>query len=411
MMGAMITSPLAPKHMPDMPLIQGVSLMTKACAIRYQDRDDLSVMIFDHPVPIAGMFTRSTMASAHVTSCKSHLQEGQARLVIVIAGNANACTGLDGEEAVTIMVHHAASLWSCKKEEVFICATGVIGEPLDPHKICQHLSDLKSQDKKTSWPQWTHAIHTTDTFAKYATRALHIEGKKYTINGVVKGSGMIAPNMATMLSFIVTDVNCAHQTLQDMLHQAVEQSFQAISVDTDSSTNDTILCVATGTSENAINTQDKKNRFQEALTSLCQELALLVIKDGEGATSVIEVQVEQAASDADAKAIARSVAESPLVKTAIAGRDPNWGRIMMAIGKTNIPIDQNALTLSIGPHKIAQYGKRSPTYNEEEIAAYMQQHTTIVIHINIGSSGKGEAHFWSCDLTHGYIQINADYRS
>jgi len=407
-------SPLAPAGFPDLPPIGGVALATGATGIRYKNRPDLLLAIFEPGTAVAGCFTRSKCPSAPVDWCAAALDGGRARAVVVNAGNANAFTGKAGISTVTAIARAAAKLLKCKSTEIFQASTGVIGEPLNPAAINGALAGLLGTAMSERWPEAARAIMTTDTFAKASTVTARFGGKTVTINGIAKGSGMIAPDMATMLAFIFTDAAVPPRLLQKLLSQSVAKSFNCTTVDGDTSTSDTVLMFATGmtgaapTGLKAAGDARLKG-FAGALDRLCLDLAHQVVKDGEGAEKFIEIAITGAESDKAAHRIALSVANSPLVKTAIAGEDANWGRIVMAIGKSGEKALRDKLRIRIGGIQVARNGMRDASYQEASIMPHMKGRD-IVIEADVGV-GSGRATVWTCDLTHRYIDINGSYRS
>jgi glutamate N-acetyltransferase/amino-acid N-acetyltransferase len=403
-------SPLAPASMPQLPVIDGVMLAAGAAGIRYQNRTDLLLVALCDGTTVAGVFTRSQAPSAPVDWCRDVLPSGAARGLLVNSGNANAFTGRRGVTAVAASAQAAATVLSCTPQDVMLASTGVIGEPLPYAKIEAALPALHAALREDAWADAAAAIMTTDTFPKAATRTITIGGRTVRINGIAKGSGMIAPDMATMLAFVFTDAKIAAPLLQHMLQQSNGQSFNAITVDGDTSTSDTALLFATGASGVEV-TEDSPEaaRFHEALNGLMVELATLIVMDGEGAQKLITIDVTGAASDDAARKIGLAIGNSPLVKTAVAGEDANWGRIVMAVGKSGEKVDRDTLRVSIGGVVIAEKGERVAAYDEAPVAAHMKTRD-IRIAVDIGV-GHGRARVWSCDLTHGYIDINADYRS
>lgn len=405
-------SPLAPDNFPQMPIIEGVKLATSGCGIKYKNRTDLMLAELAEGTVVAGVFTKSKTASANIVWGKEALKKGTARVLIVNSGNANAFNGKAGEESVARIVDSCASLWNCDKNEIYPCATGVIGEPLPDSLITDSLTKLKNETNDNIWLEAASAIMTTDTFPKGSTRTSNINGVEVKINGIAKGSGMIAPDMATMLSYIFTDANISQDALQNIFSEAVDKSFNSITVDSDTSTSDTGLLFATGKAGNDIIDDENSPHlldFKEKLSELLLELAHLIVKDGEGASKFITITVTGAESDKAAKKIALSIANSPLVKTAIAGEDANWGRIVMAVGKSGEEADRDKMSVSIGGIVIAKDGQLNPAYKESEVTKHMQgQNIDIATDVGIG---KGSATVWTCDLTHEYITINADYRS
>src|SRR5690554_5392188 len=405
-------SPLAPADFPELPAIAGAELATTAAAIRYKGRDDVLLMRFAERTAVAGVFTRSLTAGAPVVWCRRALEGGKARGFLVNAGNANAFTGTQGMEAAMKTVRATARALSCPEEEVFIASTGVIGEVLPDERITAKLEELVGRLQPLGWKEAAQAIMTTDTFPKNATRKARIGDVEVTLNGIAKGSGMIAPDMATMLAFVVTDAKLPREVLQRLLAAANERSFNSITVDGDTSTSDTLLLAATGQAANppVERTGDPLLRdFARALESLLLDLAQQVVRDGEGAQKFVTIKVRGAATARAARRIGLAIANSPLVKTAIAGEDPNWGRIVMAVGKAGEKADRDRLSVAIGGVAIAERGQPREGYDEAPVAEHMQGRE-ILIEVDIGI-GRGKATVWTCDLTHGYIDINADYRS
>jgi glutamate N-acetyltransferase/amino-acid N-acetyltransferase len=360
----------------------------------------------------AGVFTTSKTASAPVLWCRKQLAQGAARCLVVNSGNANAFTGRAGFEGVKDIAAAAARLVGCRQAEVFLASTGVIGEPLPAEKITAVLGRLADESRADNWSAAADAIMTTDTYPKLATRRAKIGGVTVTINGIAKGSGMIAPDMATMLSFVFTDAKLPARVLQDCLGAGVGRSFNAITVDSDTSTSDTLMLFATGQAKNPniVRAADPRLAdFRKSLDALLLDLALQVVKDGEGAQKLIRIDVTGAQNDAAAKRIALSIANSPLVKTAVAGNDANWGRIVMAVGKAGEKADRDRLTISFGGHVVAEKGMRAAKY-DEAVATRAVSGREVRIAADLGL-GKGKARVWTCDLTHGYIDINGSYRS
>ncbi len=399
-------SPLAPARFPDLPPVGGVKLAAAATGIRYKNRPDVLLAVVDPGTTVAGCFTTSKSRSAPVDWCAASLKGGRARAVVINAGNANAFTGKAGVATVKAVAGAAAKLLKCKPGEIFQASTGVIGEPLDPAPIAGALAGLAAAARADGWNEAAKAIMTTDTFAKAATATVKSGGRSITINGIAKGSGMIAPDMATMLSFIFTDAAIPARLLQKLLTQSVAKSFNCITVDGDTSTSDTVLLLATGAAGPA--PKDLKG-FAKALDAVCLDLAQQVARDGEGAEKLIEIAITGAASGKAARRIAMSVANSPLVKTAIAGEDANWGRIVMAIGKAGEKAIRDKLRIRIGGIQVARNGRRDPAYREADIMPHMQGRH-IVIEADVGVA-RGKALVWTCDLTHRYIDINGSYRS
>ena len=407
-------SPLAPKTFPKMPPLAGVRLATAEAHIKYQGRTDLLFVVFDKPANVAGVFTRSKCPSAPVDHCRNILAHGIARGVVVNSGNANAFTGKKGLLATQTTANAAAKALNAQADEIYLASTGVIGEPMDADRFIGLLPQMAKDAGEDQWIAAAKAIMTTDTFAKLSTRSIDFGGEKVVINGIAKGAGMIAPNMGTMLSFIVTDAPVQSTILQDILSDKVRDTFNAITVDSDTSTSDTLLLFATGQSGKNIAPLSQKSDpryqvFANAVFEVLHELALQVVTDGEGAQHLIEVQVVGATTPEAAKTIARSIANSPLVKTAVAGEDANWGRVVMAVGKAGVEADRDRLAIWFGPHRLAVAGERDPAYSEKEASLYMKG-SHIVIKADIGL-GNGRATIWSCDLTKEYVEINGDYRS
>ena len=407
-------SPLAPERVPDLPEIAGVRLAVAATGMRYKGRPDVLLAVLPKGTTVAGSFTTSKSRSAPVDWCVKALKGGTARAVVINAGNANAFTGKAGVATVTAVARATAKILGCKPAEVFQASTGVIGEPMNPAPITGALAGLAADAKPDRWAEAARAIMTTDTFAKVATAKVKLGGKTVVINGIAKGSGMIAPDMATMLAFIFTDAAIPAKVLQKLLANAVSPSFNCITVDGDTSTSDTVLLFATaaaGAVSPAIKSAaDKRlSGFAKALDTVCMDLALQVAKDGEGAEKLIEIAVTGAENDKAARRIAMSVANSPLVKTAIAGEDANWGRVVMAVGKAGEKANRDRMRVKIGGITIAKNGMRDAAYNEAGIMPHMKGRH-IIIECDVGVA-KGKARVWTCDLTHRYIDINGSYRS
>ena len=407
-------SPLAPASFPALPEIKGVMLSAAATGIRYKDRVDVCVALLDQGTTVAGCLTNSKSRSAPVDWCADNLKAGLARALIVNAGNANAFTGKKGVATVRAVAAAAAKGFGCKAVEIFQASTGVIGEPLDPAPIIAALPELQRSAKANAWDMAARAIMTTDTFPKTSTITVKLGGNTVTINGIAKGSGMIAPDMATMLSFIFTDANIPAKILQKLLSQSVVTSFNCITVDSDTSTSDTVLMFATGQTGTPLKglksaSDARLKTFAKALSALCLDLALQVVKDGEGAEKLIEIKITGAESEAAARKIGMSIANSPLVKTAIAGEDANWGRIVMAIGKSGEKAIRDRLKIRIGGVVVAARGMKDANYKETDIMPHMKGRD-IKIEADVGV-GKASATVWTCDLTHRYIDINGAYRS
>ncbi|MHB0950568.1 MAG: bifunctional glutamate N-acetyltransferase/amino-acid acetyltransferase ArgJ [Allorhizobium sp.] len=408
-------SPLAPKSYPEMPPIRGLRMATAAAGIKYKNRTDVLLMAFDRPADVAGVFTRSKCPSAPVDFCRANLPHGQARGVVVNSGNANAFTGLKGKAATELTARSAAAALGCGENEIYLASTGVIGEPLDATKFSGVLDRMATDATGDFWLEAAKAIMTTDTYPKVATRSAEIGDVKVTINGIAKGAGMIAPDMATMLSFVVTDADIAAPALQALLAEGVDPSFNSITVDSDTSTSDTLMLFATGAAANdgqaRIETVDdsRLTGFKTALNELLRDLALQVVRDGEGARKMLKITVTGAESNLAAKRIALSIANSPLVKTAVAGEDANWGRVVMAVGKSGEMADRDRLAIWFGDVRVAVNGERDPDYSEAAATAVMKEED-IALKVDIGL-GTGEATVWTCDLTKEYVAINGDYRS
>ena len=407
-------SPLAPERFPELPPIRGVRLATGETGIRYKSRPDVLLAVMDPGTTVAGCFTKSKSRSAPVDWCVESLAVGSARAVVINAGNANAFTGKAGVATVKAVASAAARLLKCKPHDIYQASTGVIGEPLNPSPITAALPQLMEAAQPDAWSEAARAIMTTDTFAKACTVTTKLDGRTVTINGIAKGSGMIAPDMATMLVFIFTDAAIPSRVLQKLLSRSVGSSFNCITVDGDTSTSDTVLMFATGAAGKpakalASAADVRLKGFAKALDSLCLDLALQVARDGEGAEKLIEIAVTGAENDKAAHRIAMSVANSPLVKTAIAGEDANWGRVVMAIGKAGEKAIRDKLRITIGGVTVARNGMRDPAYKEAEIMPHMKGlHVVITADVGVG---KGKARVWTCDLTHRYIDINGSYRS
>jgi glutamate N-acetyltransferase / amino-acid N-acetyltransferase len=414
-------SPLAPTDVPDMPAIAGVKLATAAAGIRYQGRTDVLLAVMDQGTTVAGVFTQSKCPSAPVEWCRARLGRGGsskggfARALVVNSGNANAFTGKTGRQSTALTASIAAKAVGCKPDEVFLASTGVIGEPLDATKFDGVLGTLAESAAPDEWMAAAKAIMTTDTFAKVATSTVKLGKARVTISGMAKGAGMIAPDMATMLAFVFTDAPIAAGALQSLLKSGVEDTFNAVTIDGDTSTSDTLLAFATGKA--AAHGAPKISRagdprlkaFAKAFRAVLADLAEQVARDGEGARKLVEIIVDGATSKASARKIAMSVANSPLVKTAIAGEDANWGRVVMAVGKAGEPANRDKLSISFNGIRVASRGARDPSYDEAEVSAAMKN-PKIQIKIALGL-GKGRDRVLTCDLTKEYIAINGDYRS
>ena len=405
-------SPLAPDIYASLPPIDGVRLATAACGIKYENRTDLLVMEFAEGTEVAGVFTQSLTASAPVEWCRKALKVGSARAIVVNSGNSNAFTGKLGVETVGQTARETAYYLNCRYEEVFVASTGVIGQPFPASLITNHLDATIKKLDHDGWDEAAKAIMTTDTYPKMATRSCQIDGKTVTINGIIKGSGMIAPDMATLLGFVATNAAISSAILQIYLNEATARTLNCITVDSDTSTSDTLILCATGKAGNEIYSNADATElagFKIALLDLMHELAMLVIKDGEGIQKLVTINVTGAESDKAAHKIGMVIANSPLVKTAIAGEDANWGRIVMAVGKSGERADRDRLQISIGGVLITRNGMAVPNYDETPVNAHMRTRD-IVIDVELGI-GDGKATVWTCDLTHGYIDINGSYRS
>jgi len=408
-------SPLAPKSYAKLPAVEGVSFATSAAGIKYQGRTDVLLVALAKGTEAAGVYTKSKCPSAPVDWCREALKSGKARGLVVNSGNANAFTGKAGKETVKKTADIAAKALGCKPKEIALASTGVIGEPLDAKKFDGPLQKAAKSLKAEPWIDAAHAIMTTDTYPKLASATTKIDGVEVTINGIAKGAGMIAPDMATMLSFIFTDAPIAASALKTLLSKGTETSFNAITVDSDTSTSDTLILFATGAAAKRgapkikTATDKRLKHFKAALNDVLLDLAYQVVRDGEGARHFVAVTVAGAKSAASAKKIAKSVADSPLLKTAIAGEDANWGRVVAAVGKAGEPADRDRLSISFGGIRVAHKGMRDPAYDEKIVSDYMKGQD-IDIRINLGI-GKGEFTLWTCDLTKEYVEINSDYRS
>lgn len=412
-------------------MIKNIKIYTTNCGIKYKNRDDLLLIDFADGASVAGVFTKSSMPASPISWCKKNIDNHFARALIVNSGNANAFTGKIGDETVQKVVNAIAKNLNCKNEEVFVSSTGVIGEVLNADLICQaipkmieskKIENLNDQDSKNLVDQnfdqeemfnrAAQAIMTTDTSKKIVRRSCQINHKTVHLVGFAKGSGMIAPNMATMLGYIFTDAKIAGNTLQKILEQAVEKSFNSITVDSDQSTNDTVLLFATNAiGDHQITDSNSKElqNFITTLNELCLELAKKIVIDGEGAKKLIEITVENANTEIQAKQVAMAIANSPLVKTAIAGADPNWGRIVMAVGKSCEEADPQTLLVKIGDHPLTQNGAKHPQYDEKLVHEYLKN-SQVKISINLAIGSKSST-VWTCDLNEEYIKINKDYRT
>jgi glutamate N-acetyltransferase/amino-acid N-acetyltransferase len=408
-------SPLAPERFPEMPAIAGVRLATAAAGIRYAGRTDVLLALLDKGTTVAGVFTRSKCPSAPVDWCRTHLKAGAASALVVNSGNANAFTGKSGSAATKLTAELAAEAVGCKPSAVFLASTGVIGEPLDASKFAGVMGDLVANAAPGAWHEAATAIMTTDTFPKGAASIARLGPTPVTIGGIAKGAGMIAPDMATMLSFVFTDAPIAAGALQSLLTQGVADTFNAVTIDGDTSTSDTLLAFATGAAAArgapriTRATDPRLGAFRKAFNAVLANLAEQVARDGEGARKLVEVIVEGAVSKRSARRIALSIANSPLVKTAIAGEDANWGRVVMAVGKAGEPANRDRLAIWFGGLRVAHKGERDPAYDEAAVSAVMKK-PEIVLKVSLGL-GRGRDRVLTCDLTREYVTINGDYRS
>ena len=408
-------SPFAPAKLATVPAIDGVRFAACEAGIRYKNRTDLMVAVLDAGTTAAGVLTQSKTCSAPVLWCRQSLKGGKARILVVNSGNSNAFTGKKGREAVQMTAEFAGKAVDCGADEVYLASTGVIGEPLDASKFAHLLDGLAKTATAGACADAARAIMTTDTYPKLASRSARIGGVEVTINGFCKGAGMIAPDMATMLCFLFTDAAISAAALQKVVASGAATSFNCMTVDGDTSTSDTCLMFATGAAAKRGQkpVDDAADpalaEFTAATHELLKELAIMVAKDGEGVSKFVTLKIEGAESDAAARIIGLSIANSPLVKTAIAGEDPNWGRIVMAVGKAGEAADRDKLSIWFGNTIVAQNGERAATYDEPTMAQYMKARE-IDIRVDVGI-GTGKATIWTCDLTHDYISINADYRS
>ncbi|GAB4394244.1 MAG: bifunctional glutamate N-acetyltransferase/amino-acid acetyltransferase ArgJ [Kiloniellaceae bacterium] len=409
---ALERSPLAPARFPTLPKIDGLQIASAACGVKYKGRPDVCLMVLDPGSTIAGVVTRSKTASAPVEWCRAQLPHGRARAILVNSGNANAFTGKTGETSVKRIVQAVAGSLGCRPQDVLAASTGVIGVALPTERIIKTVQGLPRKLKPGNWKAAAQAIMTTDTYPKGAVRQVEIGGKPVMLAGIAKGSGMIAPDMGTMLSFAFTDARLPGPLLQALLRQAVDRTFNCITVDGDTSTSDTLLFGATGKAKHPRISDPRDPRladFRRALEDLLRDLAQQVVRDGEGASKFITINVSGAASQGAARRIGLAIGNSPLVKTAIAGEDANWGRIVMAVGKSGERADRDRLSIAIGGVQVAEQGEVVPGYDETPVARHMKG-SDIDIDVDVGV-GRGKATVWTCDLTHGYISINADYRS
>ncbi|MDZ7587677.1 MAG: bifunctional glutamate N-acetyltransferase/amino-acid acetyltransferase ArgJ [Parasphingorhabdus sp.] len=404
-------SPLAPAKIPELPEIAGVTRRIARARYKAWDRCDLTLIEVVEGTAVAGVFTRNICCSSEVELGREQVKLGTARALVVNAGNSNAFTGARGREAVEAIMAQVSVALDCQPSDVFVSSTGVIGVPLPRDKAEAGIAAALAA-APCSWEEAAHTIGTTDTFPKMAHASAIVGGETVQIAGIIKGSGMIAPDMATMLGYIFTDATVGPAFLQQLLRNAAARSFNCITVDSDTSTSDTVLAFATGQSPApALSSFDDPgaDAFAAALGDVCLQLAQLVVRDGEGASKFIAIAVTGAVSDDSARRIGLAIANSPLVKTAIAGQDANWGRVVMAVGKAGEPADRDRLAISFGGVQVARDGFAVDGYDEEPVTAHLQG-DEIEIAVDIGL-GDGRASVWTCDLTHGYISINADYRS
>ena len=406
-------SPLAPLHVPDMPAIAGVRLATAAAGIRYAGRTDVLLALLDAGTTAAGVFTRSKCPSAPVEWCRTTLQKGKARALVVNSGNANAFTGKSGREACKFTAQITSRAAGCKPGDVFLASTGVIGEPLKAQAFDGVMEGLVARAQPGDFIAAARAIMTTDTFPKVATATAKVGKANVTINGIAKGAGMIAPDMATMLSFIFTDAAISGPALQTLLKDGTTDTFNAVTIDGDTSTSDTLMMFATGKASGPPRitraADPRLKAFKKALHGVLANLSEQIARDGEGARKLVEIVVEGAVSKISARRIAMSIANSPLVKTAIAGEDANWGRVVMAVGKAGEPADRDKLSIWFGGIRVAHKGARDPGYDEATVSAAMKK-PEISLKVALGL-GKGRDRVLTCDLTKEYVAINGDYRS
>ena len=405
-------SPLAPKQFPTLGPILGVELKTGKVGKHYGSRHNLLMAILTPGTTVAGCLTKSSTASAPVVWCRRHLPLGEARALVVNAGNANVFSGNSEHQVVHNTAQQAATLLGCRPEHIFVASTGIIGTSIPATQIADALPSLVTDTSSASWKNAATAIMTTDTFPKAATRQTTIDQTPISINGIVKGSGMIAPNMATMLAFLFTDARLSPHLLQTLVSASVDQTFNCITVDGETSTSDTVLVFATGTASHPpIDTLDdpRLDPFRQALCQGMHQLAQQIVYDGEGAQKHITLSLTGAISDPNARRIGLAIANSPLVKTAIAGGDPNWGRIIMALGKSEEPVDRDKISLSFGEHSILRHGQLTASYDPSLLRTYLEGRF-ISISLDLGL-GTGTSTLWTCDLTEGYIRINAHYPS
>jgi glutamate N-acetyltransferase/amino-acid N-acetyltransferase len=412
---ATAVSPLAPKTVPAMPVIAGVKLGTAAAGIKYRDRTDVLLAVLDPGTVAAGVFTKSKCPSAPVEWCRDKLKGAKPRALVVNSGNANAFTGKNGRAACKFTAEIAARAIGCKPKDVFLASTGVIGEPLNAKAFDGVMEGLVASAKPDVWHEAAKAIMTTDTFPKVATARAKLGEATVTINGFAKGAGMIAPDMATMLSYVFTDAPISQRALQALLSEGVADTFNAVTIDGDTSTSDTLMAFATGAAKalgapNITKANDPRLKpFRAAFNAVLADLAEQVARDGEGARKLVEISVEGAKSKDSARRIAMSIANSPLVKTAIAGEDANWGRVVMAVGKAGEPADRDRLSIWFNGIRVAHKGARDPGYDEAVVSQAMKN-DVIALKVALGL-GKGKDRVLTCDLTKEYVAINGDYRS
>lgn len=411
---ALVRSPLAPSRFPAMAPVAGVRLAGRTVGLKkHKGVKDLMVAEMAPGTTVAGVLTRSKCPSAPVDWCRSILPRGEARVLVVNSGNANAFTGNAGDLQVAQTTGEAAHLFGCRAQDVFVASTGVIGEPRAPDYIASKIGTMKKSLAAKSWKDAAEAIMTTDTFPKGATRKVNIGKTEVTLSGFAKGSGMIAPDMATMLGFVFTDAKIPAPVLQRLVRTAADESFNAITVDSDTSTSDTVLLFATGQVRGQPRITSSADKalagFKAALKDIFVDLAQQIVRDGEGAQKFVTINVTGAESKKAARIVGLAIANSPLVKTAIAGEDPNWGRVVMAVGKAGEKADRDKLSIGFGETQITRDGQLVHGYDEAPVAAYMKG-DEITVDVDLGI-GRGRGTVWTCDLTHGYITINADYRS
>ena len=411
----MSISPLAPAQFPEMPPVAGVRFATAAAGIRYAGRTDVLLALFQEATTVAGVFTQSRCPSAPVDWCRAHLKGGHAAALVVNSGNANAFTGRHGRDSTRITAQLVARAAGCRDSQVFLASTGVIGEPLDATRFGTVMGDLVTSAAPGGWQNAAKAIMTTDTFPKGAAAIARFGATPVTVCGIAKGAGMIAPDMATMLSFVFTDAPISPRILQNLLKQGVTDTFNAVTIDGDTSTSDTLLAFATGAAaargmQKITTLSDPRlPAMRKAFDAVLGNLAEQVARDGEGASKLLEIIVEGAVSKSSARKIALSIANSPLVKTAIAGEDANWGRVVMAVGKAGEPADRDRLSIWFGGVRVAHKGERDPDYDERAVSSVMKK-PEILLKVALGI-GRGRDRVLTCDLTKEYVAINGDYRS